>query len=102
VVLRRRAGGRCECCGAQLLGKVDRHHRQRREVGGDRLANILLLLPDHHHYWHEHPAEARARGLIVSSYSPDPATVVVLHHGRRPSLLNDAGEVIPQTPTQPG
>lgn len=89
-----RSGGCCEHCGQPLNGRVERHHRQRRQVGGDRLANLLYLLPEHHAWITEHPAEALDAGWIVSTHGPDgppdPATVPV----RLPSglwLLDDDG-----------
>jgi hypothetical protein len=56
---------------------VERAHRQRRTVGGDRLANILMLCPMCHAWSHAHPTEAMERGLIVSAFAVDPADVPV-------------------------
>ena len=72
-----RCRDRCDRCGQPLAGQMERHHRQRREVGGDRLANLLALHPRCHAYITEHPEEARANGWIVSAHAPDPSTVPV-------------------------
>jgi hypothetical protein len=90
-VLNKRCGGRCECCGKPLNNRAERHHRIRRRDGGDRLSNLLTLLPECHHYWTEHPAEARDRGIIVRSEVRFPSTVPVLWQGRRLVLLDDEG-----------
>ena len=71
-----RCRGRCDRCG-EVLHAMERHHRQRRQVGGDRLSNLLALHPWCHTYITEHPTEAMANGWIVSSHAPDPATVPV-------------------------
>lgn len=72
-----RCAGRCEKCGHDLGNTMERHHRQRREVGGDRLANLVALHPACHQWVHAHPEEARANGWIVSAHDPDPAAVPV-------------------------
>ena len=61
-----------------LGGRAERHHRQRRAVGGDRLCNLLLVLPEHHTDIHRAPERSRTNGWIVSAYEPDPAVVPVL------------------------
>lgn len=76
-ILLHRQGHRCARCGDALTDRIERHHRQRREVGGDRYANIVGLHPHCHAWVHAHPTEARASGLIVSSHAPDPAAVAV-------------------------
>jgi hypothetical protein len=90
-VLIRRAGGRCECCSRQLDNQAERHHRIRRRDGGDRFANLLLLRPECHRYWTEHPEEARERGIILSAENRNPAAAPVLHHGARWVVLDDHG-----------
>ena len=93
-----RAGGRCERCGVDLTDgsrSVNRHHRQRREVGGDRLANILLLCGSGttgcHGHVTVHPEEAVANGWSVKALGgTDPALVPVRINGRL-WLLDDAG-----------
>ena len=77
-----RCGFRCERCGHDLGDQLERHHRQRRRVGGDRLANLLALHPRCHAYITEHPEEARANGWIVDAegiggVAPNPAEVPV-------------------------
>lgn len=82
MLLLARCGSRCERCGHPLGNQGERHHRQRREVGGDRLSNLLMLHPSCHQWITEHPEEAREQGWIVSANgpvggAPDPATVPV-------------------------
>lgn len=101
LYLQRRAGGRCECCGNELRGRAERHHRTRRRDGGDRLANLLLLLPDHHRRWTENPAEAVDRGIIVPTWA-DPAATPVLHRGRTWLRLADDGSTTPVPAPPPG
>jgi hypothetical protein len=87
----RRDGDRCLWCGKALgRGEVARHHRMRRRVGGDRLANILLLHGDCHRFIHANPIEARGRGFIVSVYSDMLGSPVVAKDGRA-WLLDDQG-----------
>lgn len=89
-----RCDHRCDRCRRPLGGAMERHHRQRRAVGGDRLSNLLALHPTCHTWITEHPAEATAAGWIVSSYAPDPAAVPV-DLGGRLYLLDDDGHAIP-------
>jgi len=91
VDLLRRCGYRCERCGHPLGDNLERHHRQRREVGGDRLSNLLALHSACHQYITEHPEEALANGWIVSTHgpsgvAPDPAGAPV----RLPGLTGTA------------
>lgn len=93
IELLRRCGWKCEKCN-RPLSEMERHHRARRAVGGDRLAVILLLHKACHQWITEHPEESRAKGWIVSSYEPDPATVPVwINH--RWWLLDDQGGKTP-------
>lgn len=94
MLLQARAGGRCECCGELLLGRCERHHRMRRRDGGDRLANLLVLLPACHAHWTAHPDEARLRGIIVPTYS-SPEAAPVLWRGSSWLRLTDWGELLP-------
>lgn len=71
--LLRRCGYLCERCSQPLGDNLERHHRQRREVGGDRLSNLLALHSQCHQYITEHPEEALANGWIVSTHGPDGA-----------------------------
>lgn len=89
-VLLARCGWRCERCGQPLVDNLERHHRQKRVTGGDRLANIVGLHTVCHAWVHAHPAESRDSGLIVSSYAADPAEVPVWIGGVR-WLLDDEG-----------
>jgi len=90
LVLLQRSRGRCEWCGKDLGNSVERHHRVRRSIGGDRLSNILMLCPEHHRYAHGHPTEARERGVIVHT-SKDPAEVALVDRKGRLWLLGDDG-----------
>lgn len=90
LVLLRRARADCECCGQPLNGRVERHHRKRRRDGGDRLSNVVMLLPEHHTYVTTHPAWAEERGLIVW-VEGDPETQPVWWQGKRWVLLDDDG-----------
>lgn len=94
LALGRRSGLRCECCGEPTGGRYERHHRMRRRDGGDRLANLMVLRPRCHAYWTEHPAEARARGIIVSALgNADVADVPVIGYSGLPGAvyLDDRG-----------
>lgn len=98
VVLLHRCRGRCEWCGGTLTpSTVERHHRMRRAVGGDRLSNILMLCPEHHRYAHGHPYEARERGVIVHTAS-DPLEVPLVDTNGIRWLLDDEGSRTPGTP----
>lgn len=99
ALLLARAGHRCERCGQPLAGNLERHHRQRRAVGGDRLCNLMALHTRCHAWITEHPEAATANGWIVSSYAPDPAEVAVYLPGLSGSawwLLRDDGTKTPQ------
>lgn len=95
--LLRRCGFRCERCGDDLGNNLERHHRQRRQVGGDRLANLLALHSRCHTYITEHPEEALANGWIVSTHgpdgTPDPAEVPVRIGGYLWYLRDDGTKV---------
>lgn len=101
TMLAARAGLRCEWCGDPLTQGVERHHRQRRRDGGDRLSNIVLLHPVCHQWLTAHPAKARERGLIVSVYVPDPSTVPLFWQNLRWVLLGDDGTVVPAPTNSP-
>jgi hypothetical protein len=88
-----RCGGRCECCGEPLTA-VERHHRKRRRDGGDRLSNVLMLLPEHHARWTVQPERARELGLIVS-VSEEPDEIPLLWRGTSWRLLDDFGLASP-------
>ena len=73
-----RSGGHCDWCGEALCGVSEKHHRQPRGRGGEHtLANLTDLHPSCHQYVTEHPAEARGRGFMVSTWE-DPADIPVL------------------------
>ena len=57
----------CQWC-LRLGGHLDPHHRLARSRGGrDDLRTCVSVHRLCHRYIHEHPAEAKARGFIVSS-----------------------------------
>lgn len=94
----RTGGPQCERCGRPLTAGVraERHHRQRRRDGGDRLANLLLLCNSAparcHQHVTEHPREAVANGWIVpATGDADPATVPVRLADGYLYLLDDLG-----------
>lgn len=93
-----RAGHRCERCrrpfGHTHSTKLERHHRQVRTIGGDRLANLAALCGTCHQDVHAHPEEARNHGWIVSRHHPDPAQVPIPSVGA-PVYLRDDGTVSP-------
>lgn len=93
LLLWARCRDRCEACGQPLGGRMERHHRQRRAVGGDRLSNLVALHPQPgcHADVHAHPEKSRERGLIVSSYAPDPALVPLVLPDGTAWLLDDEG-----------
>jgi hypothetical protein len=93
MLLFARARGRCEIGGEQLgRDHVERHHRQRRRDGGDRLSNLLLVCTDHHRHVTEHPVDARRSGFVVTALSRiDPADVPVQQWGDTWVLLSDTG-----------
>ena len=69
---------RCVRCGAS--GQVQWHHRRSRRVIDEHVhcaCNGVLLCPACHSYVHATPADARARGLIVSSFIDEPHTIPV-------------------------
>ena len=76
-LLEARAAGQCEWCLDLLGGRVERHHRQRRRDGGDRLANLVLVHAHCHRHITEHPREATATGHIVRT-GHDPAEIPIL------------------------
>lgn len=86
-----RSRDKCEHCGRGLNGQMERHHRQRRQVGGDRLSNLIAVLPECHGEIHGHPALSREHGWIVSAYVDDPASVPVTQWGDQLVTLDDEG-----------
>lgn len=91
MLLWQRCRGRCEHCGRELNGRMERHHRQRRRDGGDRLSNLIALLPECHAEVHMHPQLSREHGWIVSAFTSDLASVPLLQWGSQLVLLDDEG-----------
>lgn len=67
---------RCFRCGvplANVWAGYSCHHRQSRSVGPDTPDNLIMLCgsgssPHCHFYVHQHPAESRDKGWIISKY----------------------------------
>jgi len=97
-LLRQRSRGRCEAAryaAGCTQAATDVHHRKRRRDGGHAIANLVDLCRACHRWAHDHPAEARDLGLIVSAFAdPAEAPLLVLHRAtgeRWPALLTDDG-----------
>lgn len=95
-----RCGSRCEKCGRPLGDRMERHHRQRRRSGGDRLSNLMAVHPECHAWITEHPEAAREAGWIVSAeglggVAPDPAEIPVRLPDGYLWLLRDDGRKTP-------
>jgi len=96
LALLRRSGQRCDKCGKDLGGRMERHHRQRRTVGGDRLSNLLALHPWCHAAVHAEQVESREAGWLVSWTEDEPGTVPVLIGGRWWLLDDDGSKAVTQ------
>lgn len=85
---------RCGWCGQALRDRVDRHHRKRKTIGGDRFCNVVLLHPECHTVnagsVHTEPALAMRRGFIVPSWA-DPLEVPILLAGEWFTFDDDGG-----------
>ncbi|TDW30993.1 hypothetical protein EDD25_2781 [Cryobacterium psychrophilum] len=99
---------RCMRCGVAIDGG-SRHHRQRRQVGGHSLPQLVLLCGSGttgcHGWVHAHPQQSREHGYIVRTHVPDPATIPVLIGAVRQSgnywaLLTDLGGIVRITSTE--
>jgi len=92
-----RCGGRCWWCTKELKDQVARHHRQRRQVGGDHLSNLVLLHPNchnlHHSSVHQNPYEAISLGFIVPTWA-EPIAYPIFASNKW-WLLDDAGTMLP-------
>jgi hypothetical protein len=89
--LRRRSGGRCEGCPADVA--TDYAHRTGRAQGGLWCPSNALHLCRRCHSWaHSEPEMARSVGWMVRR-SEDPATIPALLHGRGWVLLNPDGSM---------
>lgn len=93
-----RAGGHCEagvserCPGVISLDAFEWHHRKLRSQGGDDTITNSLALCHHCHEWaHQHPEDARMRGLIVPRVSDPAERAVNLWDGRVVRLTEDGG-----------
>jgi hypothetical protein len=84
----------CEWCDRPLAGQMVRHHRMRKQDGGDRLCNLVALHDACHKYVHEHPLEAKDRGFIVPPGGDLPTVIltrVPIVVGSRSYWLTDDG-----------
>lgn len=105
-----RAGGRCECCGRNLItGNCSYHHRRAKGMGGSRdasthtTANVVLICGRDnktgcHGDVHGNPIEARAHGWIVRQGALPARIQIVLHDGRT-VFLGDSYEALPTEET---
>lgn len=96
MLLWARCRDRCEWCGQPLNGEMVRHHRMRRAVGGDRLANLVALHDRCHKTIHAEPEVATMTGHIISSYHQNLAAVPIRLPDGRAWLLHDNGKKDPQ------
>lgn len=93
AIVRRRAAGRCECCGTYApMGQ--HHHRKPRQAGGssapgiNAASNLLWLLPACHDRIENKREWAYQRGLLVLQ-SADPAKVAVQRYDGLVLLADD-------------
>lgn len=94
-----RDGHHCVRCGAWLTTNwpsYSCHHRQSKSVGPDTLDNRIMLCGTGStgcHAWvHQHPAESRANGWIVSKYvNPDTLSEVPCKHYQLGWVTYDSG-----------
>lgn len=95
-IVKRRAKGLCEVCGATVI-TGHAHHRRPRQQGGTALvatnsaSNLLWLHPECHEFVEAFRTRSYQRGLLVFQ-SADPAKVPVRLHGGW-HLLGDDGSM---------
>lgn len=101
AIVRLRAGGKCECCGHNIIhGLHAFHHRRPKGMGGSRdsathaPANVVLICRSCHTDVHANPVEARAHGWIVRQGAA-PARVMVLLWTGKWAFLGESYEVLP-------
>lgn len=98
AIVRRRAGGWCECCGG-YAPHGQHHHRKPRGAGGssspaiNTASNLLWLLPRCHDRIESNRAWALEQGFLVLQ-SADPAKVAVQRYDGL-VLLADDGSMRP-------
>jgi len=77
-----RDGYCCVRCGRRITNNGSRHHRQRRQVGGHGVENVVLICGSGttqcHGWAHANPAAARAVGLIIRTTVADVSAVPLL------------------------
>lgn len=94
-----RSATRCEIAAAGCTQvATDWHHRQRRREGDDSIVNALHACRWCHRHAHNHPAQARDYGWIVSAWAR-PAETPVRRRGRW-VLLTPDGRFDPATPPE--
>lgn len=90
----------CEICGDER--PTERHHRQRRRDGGDRLANLLFLCTECHRRITDRPeseTQARELGYIVRALGlAQPEDLPVFQWGSTWVLLDDLGHAMATDP----
>lgn len=95
----KRADGRCESCGDELVGRrgfeFSVHHRKLRSQGGDNRLSNLVALCGHgtsgcHGYAHSEVAKSRVAGFLVRRRE-NPAAKPVDHSWLGHVLLLDDG-----------
>lgn len=101
TVVDSRDGYACVRCGLSLsVTSGSRHHRQRRQVGGHRVSNLVLLCGSGttgcHGWVHANPQAARDAGWIVAangSLNPElvPVKRWTAEFGLQWHCLDDAG-----------
>lgn len=70
----------CALCGGPAkVGQWSHRRRRGREVDTHSPANGLWMHVACHAWCHSHPIEAKARGLMVSQFVADVATIAVDH-----------------------
>lgn len=95
ALVRARAGGACEWCGARGT-PLELHHRQFRSRGGLHTPQNLVALcgwGNHtgcHGRAHSRAHEAEPAGFSVRS-GYDPATIEIHHHGTVATYLTASG-----------
>lgn len=90
VAVDERDNRQCARCGA--AGR-EIHHRMRRREGGHALSNTILLCGACHRWAHANVMAARAVGLIIPTWSQQPATDIPVTTFYGTVTLDDEGGV---------
>lgn len=86
----------CRRCGIRLsIVSGSRHHRQRRQAGGHRTSNLVLLCGSGttgcHGWAHRNPEAAQMRGFIVPANGRATSNVIPIFSRGSWWLLDDMG-----------